>query len=89
MFFNPYFYIIMVMNMTIHSNISFGLVNIPILLNPIIKNNDTSFNQLHKKCMNRIRYIKYCPKCKKEVKEKDIIKGYEYKKDNYLTFDNQ
>ncbi len=71
----------------IHSNISFGLVNIPIIMNPIIKNNDTSFNQLHKKCLNRIEYIKYCPHCKDEVKEKDIIKGYEYEKDKYLTFD--
>ena len=71
----------------IHSNISFGLVNIPIIMNPVIRNNDTSFNQLHKKCLNRIEYIKYCPHCKDEVKEKDIIKGYEYEKDKYLTFD--
>ena len=70
----------------IHSNISFGLVNIPILMNPIIKNNDISFNQLHKVCLNRINYVKYCPHCKKEVKEKDIIKGYEYEKDRYITF---
>ena len=71
----------------VHSSISFGLVNIPIIMNPIIRNNDTSFNQLHKKCLNRIEYIKYCPHCKDEVKEKDIIKGYEYEKDKYLTFD--
>ncbi len=70
----------------IHSNISFGLVNIPVVMNPVIKNNDTSFNQLHIKCGNRISYIKYCNHCKKEVKEKDIIKGYEYEKDKYLTF---
>ncbi len=70
----------------IHSNISFGLVNIPIVMNPVIKNNDTSFNQLHIKCGNRISYIKYCNHCKKEVKEKDIIKGYEYEKNKYLTF---
>ena len=70
----------------IHSSISFGLVNIPILMNPIIKNNDTSFNQLHKVCLNRINYIKYCPHCKKEVKEKDIIKGYAYARADYLTF---
>ncbi len=70
----------------IHSNISFGLVNIPVVMNPLIKDNDTSFNQLHKKCLNRIHYIKYCNHCKSEVKEKDIIKGYEYEKDRYLTF---
>ena len=71
----------------IHSNITFGLVNIPVVMNPIIKNNDTSFNQLHKKCLTRVKYIKYCQHCKKNLKESDIIKGYEFEKDNYLIFD--
>ena len=70
----------------IHSNISFALVNIPVVMNPLIKNNDTSFNQLHDKCLTRIKYIKYCPHCKKDVRENNIIKGYEYAKDNYLVF---
>ena len=71
----------------LHSSISFGLVNIPIIMNPVIRNNDTSFNQLHDKCNHRISYVKYCPHCKKEVKEKDIIKGFEYEKDKYITFE--
>ena len=71
----------------IHSNISFALVNIPVVMNPIIRNNDTSFNQLHKKCLHRINYIKYCPHCKKNVKEDELVKGYEYEKDNYLIFE--
>lgn len=79
---------------SIHSNngdimkktsISFGLVNIPVNINPVIKNNDISFNQLHKKCLSRIKYVKYCPHCKKEVKQADIIKGYQYEEDNYIT----
>ncbi len=69
----------------IKTTISFGLVNIPVLLNPIIKNNDTAFNQLHKKCGHRIKYIKYCPVCKKEVKPNEIIKGYEYIDNEYVT----
>ncbi len=73
----------------IHSNISFGLVNIPIVMNPVVKNNDTSFNQLHKKCLKRIKYVKYCEHCKKEVKENEIVKGYEFEKDNYLTFEKE
>ena len=73
----------------IHSNITFGLVNIKVLMNPIIKDNDASFNQLHKKCLNRIQYIKYCPTCKKNIQEKDIIKGYQYEKDNYLIFQKE
>lgn len=73
----------------LHSSISFGLVNIPIIMNSVIKNNDTSFNQLHKKCGKRINYIKYCFSCKKEIKEKDIIKGYEYENDKYITFNKE
>lgn len=70
----------------LHSSISFGLVNIPIIMSPVIKNNDTSFNQLHVKCGNRVNYIKYCSHCKKDIKEREIIKGYEYEKDKYITF---
>ncbi|MGM9834258.1 MAG: Ku protein [Bacilli bacterium] len=73
----------------IHSNISFGLVNIPVVMNPIIRNNDTSFNQLHNKCEERISYVKYCHHCKVNVKEKDIIKGYEYEPDKYITFSKE
>ena len=70
----------------LHSAISFGLVNIPIVYNPVIKNNDTTFNQLHKKCLNRIHYQKYCDHCKKIVKESELVKGYEYEKGEYITF---
>lgn len=70
----------------IHSSINFALVNIPIIMNPVIKNNDSSFNQLHEKCGNRINYIKYCPTCKTKIKEQEIIKGYEYEKNKYIVF---
>lgn len=73
----------------IHSSINFGLVNIHVRVNPIIRNNDTSFNQLHEKCFSRINYIKFCPKCNVKVKENEIIKGYEYEKDDYIVFDKE
>lgn len=71
------------------TSISFGLVNIPVVINPIIKNNDVSFNQLHKKCGSRIKYVKYCSHCKKEVKQSDIIRGYEYESDKYITLSDE
>lgn len=58
----------------IHSSISFALVNIPVVLNPVIKNNDTVFNQLLKKGLQSVKYIRYCLHCKK---------------DNYLIFSKQ
>jgi DNA end-binding protein Ku len=44
---------------------------------------------LHKKCMDRIKYIKYCPHCKTEVKHVDLVKGYEYSDNNYVIFDDK
>lgn len=70
------------------TNISFGLVNMPININPIIQDNDITFNQLHKKCLSRIKYIKYCPHCKKEVKQEEIIKGYKISDNDYITLTN-
>ena len=70
------------------TNISFGLVNIPININPIIQDNDITFNQLHKRCLSRIKYIKYCPHCKKEVKQEEIIKGYKISDNDYITLTN-
>lgn len=46
--------------------ISFGLVHIPVGLNPIIKNNNTTFNMIHKKCGERIKYQKYVLYVKKK-----------------------
>lgn len=71
--------------MNYQTAISFGLVHIPVLMNGAIKNNDLSFNMLHKKCGEKLKYVRYCPHCKKEVKNNDIEKGYEYTENNYVT----
>jgi DNA end-binding protein Ku len=71
------------------SAISFGLVHIPVSLNPVITNNDTRFNLLHKKCENRIKYQKYCPHCHKEVNTTEIVKGYEFGNSEYVTLENE
>ena len=73
----------------IKSAITFGLVYIPIKLQLVIKNNDISFNLLHKKYNSRIKYIKTCPECTEDIPQSDIIKGYEYDDDQYATFDQK
>ncbi len=72
--------------MNYQTAISFGLVHIPVVMNTAIKNNDISFNMIHKKCKERLEYIRYCPHCKVKVKSNEIEKGYEYTNDNYITF---
>lgn len=72
------------------SSINFGLVYIPIELHSTVKNNDISFNQIDRKTMSRVKYVKTCVDCKDRiVKQEDIIKGYEYEKDKYVVFDDE
>lgn len=75
--------------MNYQTNISFGLVNIPVVLNSAIKDNNVTFNLLHKKCDTRLEFIRYCPHCETKVKAADIVKGYEYKENSYITFTNE
>ena len=65
--------------------ISFGLVHIPVSLYTATQDNDVSFNQLHKSDHQRIRYKKVCSHCGTEVSNKDILKGFEYEKDQYVV----
>ncbi|MBE7074673.1 MAG: Ku protein [Clostridiales bacterium] len=67
--------------------ISFGLVYIPITLSVSVKQNDIGFNMLDKNTMSRVKYKKTCVDCKnKEVKNEDIVKGYQYQKGKYVIF---
>lgn len=67
--------------------ITFGLVYIPITLSLSVKENDIGFNMLEKKTMSRVKYKKTCVDCnEKEVKNEDIVKGYQYEKDKYVIF---
>ena len=64
--------------------ISFGLVNIPVKIYAASRDLDVSFNQMHKDDNGRVRYAKLCRICGKELSKDDIVKGYEYKKDQYV-----
>lgn len=67
--------------------ITFGLVYIPISLTLSIKEHNIGFNMLEKKTKSRVKYKKTCVDCNnKEIKNEDIVKGYQYKKDKYVIF---
>jgi DNA end-binding protein Ku len=44
------------------------------------------FNQLHKSCHSRIKYVKTCP-IHGEVPNEEIVSGYEYEKGQYVEID--
>ncbi len=69
--------------------ISFGLVYIPVSLYTATQDSDISFNQLHKTDKSRIRYKKVCAHCGKEVKNEDIVRGYQYAKDQYVVITDE
>lgn len=67
--------------------VSFGLVAIPVKLYTATQSSGTiSFNLLHKSCGSRLRQQYVCIKEDKLVERDDMVKGYEFAKDQYVTF---
>jgi DNA end-binding protein Ku len=48
-----------------------------------------SFNLLHAKCGNRIRQQRFCPVCNEVVERDDLVKGYEFAKDQYVKVEDE
>lgn len=67
------------------SVITFGMVAIPVAMYTATQDNDIHFNQLHKEDNSRIRYKKTCAHCGREITSGDIVKGFEYDKDQYVV----
>jgi DNA end-binding protein Ku len=66
--------------------ITFGLITIPVRLYSAVQEKGLKFHMLHDEDAGRIKYKRECAKCGKEVSWDDIVKGYEYSKDHYVTF---
>ena len=64
--------------------ISFGLVSIPVNLYLAASSETPSFNLLHAKCGSRIKQQRFCPICKAVVERDELVKGYEFEKNQYV-----
>jgi DNA end-binding protein Ku len=64
--------------------ISFGLVSIPIKMYAAASSATVRFNMLHATCGNRVRQQYICPAENVVVERSQIVKGYEYAKDQYV-----
>jgi len=69
--------------------ISFGLVAIPIKLYTAAASAGVSFNLLHAKCGNRIKQQQVCPVCNEVVDRGQLVKGYEFAKDQFVRFSDE
>ena len=68
------------------ATISFGLVSIPVKVFTAASSESVSFNMLHQKCGSRIKQQLFCPVDEEVIDRKDTVKGYEYSKNQYVTF---
>jgi DNA end-binding protein Ku len=67
--------------------ISFGLVSIPVKLYTATQaSGSISFNLLHKTCGSRLKQQYICAKEEVLVPREDMVKGYEFAKDQYVIF---
>ena len=69
--------------------ITFGLITIPVKLYSAVQEKGLKMNMLHGEDGGRIKFKRECSKCGKEVTWDDIVKGYEYSKEHYVTFTDE
>lgn len=70
-------------------HITFGLISIPVRMFAAARSERISFNQLHKVCHSRLKQPLFCPVCNRNVERSEIVKGYEYEKDQYVLFSEE
>lgn len=69
--------------------ISFGLVSIPIKLFTATSSQQVHFNMLHRETGSRVKQQYIVPSTGQIVERKDMAKGYEYAKGQYVVFDDE
>ena len=65
--------------------ISFGMVSIPVKLYTGTQDKDISFHMLHKTDDTRIKMLRWCPDDERPVDMDEIVRGYEYARDQYVV----
>ena len=69
------------------ATVSFGLVSVPIKLYSAAEpKSKVSFNWVHKDCGSRLKQQYVCKKDGEVVEREDMVKGYEFAKDQYVLF---
>jgi DNA end-binding protein Ku len=71
-------------------HLRFSLVTVPIRVYAATNASaNISFNQLHRECMTRIQYKKWCPTHEREVTNDEIVKGYEFERGRYVALEQE
>ncbi|HEY5028103.1 MAG TPA: Ku protein, partial [Candidatus Angelobacter sp.] len=65
--------------------LTFGLISMPVKLFSGARGTRVSFHMLHREDNARVKQQLYCPVDEKVVERKDIVKGYEFRKGEYVV----
>src|SRR3984885_4216764 len=67
--------------------LTFGLISMPVRLFSGARSSGISFNMLHRDDLTRVKQQYYCPTDNRVVSRDEIVKGYEYRKDEYVVIE--
>jgi len=70
-------------------SISFGLVEIPVTLQPAIESHDLSFSLLDRKDFSPVGYKRYNKNSGRDVPWDEVVRGYEYEPDEYVVLSDE
>jgi len=68
-------------------HLTFGLVSFPVEISPAARRQSVDFDLLHKTDHSRVRYVSYCQSEDIPLSREDIVKGFQYEKDQYVVID--
>src|SRR5438477_6311907 len=67
--------------------LTFGLISMPVRLFSGARSSGISFHMLHRDDLTRIKQQLYCPSDNKVLERSEIVKGYEYRKNEYVVIE--
>ncbi len=67
--------------------LTFGLISMPVRLFSGARSSGISFNMLHRDDLTRVKQQYYCPNDNRVVERSEIVKGYEYRKGEYVVIE--
>ncbi len=67
--------------------LTFGLISMPVRLFSGARSSGISFNQLHRADHQRVKQQLICSADNQVLERSEIVKGYEYRKDEYIIID--
>jgi DNA end-binding protein Ku len=67
--------------------LTFGLISMPVRLFSGARSSGISFNMLHRPDLQRVKQQYICPAENRVVDRSEIVKGYEFRKDEYVVIE--